>query len=51
MFVEVAAVQEPFPADHAPIGHFPRVDPSVQLEAGALFEPPGADVAAVHFLP
>lgn len=51
MFLEVAAVYESFPTDHAVIRPFSRVDPSVQLEAAGLSEPPAADVAAIHLLP
>lgn len=51
MFLKVASVYESFPADRAVIRLFSCVDPSVQLEAARLSEPPAADVAAVHLLP
>lgn len=51
MFLELAVVPEPFPADYALIGPFSCVEPSVQLKAAGVSEPPAADVAAVHLLP
>lgn len=51
MFLEVSIVCEPFPADQAVVRPFSCVDPSVQLQAAGLGEPPSADVAAVPLLP
>lgn len=51
MFLELAAVHESLPTDHASIRPLSCVDPSVQLQAAGLSEPPAADVAAVHLLP